>query len=216
MELTTALLREALAASAPLLSLGVAIDVSRARPAGVVVPVRLGPEPAVTLVLRASQLRDHAGEVGFPGGKPEAGDADLASTALRELEEEVGVSGSEVDLVGELRPVPVITGRYLIHPFVGVLRAGASPRVASAEIARVITLPLLPILRGEQPIFAVTGEWLGATVFAPHFPLEGCVLYGASAYIFYELIARLAVRLGCTLPPPQIEAAPPWGDRYAR
>ena len=216
MELTTALIREALRADVPTRALGVAIDVSQARAAAVVVPLRLDPEPVAILVLRASQLRDHGGEVGFPGGKPEPGDADLAATALRELDEEVGVSASEVEILGELVPTPVITGHYLIHPFVGALGPGAAPRVASPEIARVITLPLLPILRGEQPIAAVTGEWNGTTIFAPHFPLDGCVLYGASAYIFYELIARLAMRLGYTLPPPRIEAALPWGDRYAR
>jgi hypothetical protein len=112
--------------------------------------------------------------------------------------------------------MPVITGRYLIHPFVGVLHEGAVAHPASAEVARVIAVPLLPLLSGERPIGAVTGEWNGAQVFAPHFPLEGCVLYGASAYILYELLARLALALGIALPPSRIQQEPPWGDRYTR
>ena len=216
MQITTALIRESLGDRLPLPALGRMIDVRHATAAAVVVPLRLDPEPVAIFVLRGSQLRDHGGEVGFPGGKPDPGDADLAATALRELEEEVGVPASEVELLGELMPMPVITGRYVIHPFVGALRPGAAPRVASPEIARVLTLPLLPILRGEQPIAAVQGEWSGATIFAPHFALEGCVLYGASAYIFYELITRLAAKLGCTLPPPRIEQVAPWGERYSR
>jgi 8-oxo-dGTP pyrophosphatase MutT (NUDIX family) len=215
-QLTHALIREALADRTALPALGGIIDVTQARAAAVVVPLRLEPEPVAVFVLRGSQLRDHGGEVGFPGGKPDPGDLDLTATALRELEEEVGVPASEVEILGELMPTPVITGRYLIHPFVGALRPGAAPRVASPEIARVLTLPLLPILRGEQPIAAVTGEWRGTMIFAPHFALDGCVLYGASAYIFYELLVRLAARLGCTLPPPRIEPIAPWGDRYSR
>jgi 8-oxo-dGTP pyrophosphatase MutT (NUDIX family) len=192
------------------------IDASRARPAAVVVPIVLAPEPHAAVVLRGVDLKEHAGEVGFPGGKPDARDADLAATALRELEEEVGVPRSEVELCGELRPTPVITGRYLIHPFVGVLGPGAIPRVASAEIARVLTLPLMPLLDGGAPIGAVKGEWSGATFFAPHFALDGCVLYGASAYILYELLARLAAALGRALPPLRLQDELPWGSRYGR
>ncbi len=194
--LTVEILRAALAGPLPLPALGSVIDARHARAAAVVVPIQLQPEPAVILVLRGSHLKDHGGEVGFPGGKPDPGDADLAATALRELEEEVGVSASDVELLGELLPVPVITGRYLIHPFVGALREGAAPRVASAEVARVLTLPLGPVLSGHHPIAAVRGEWSGATILAPHFALDGCVLYGASAYILYELLARLAAALG--------------------
>ena len=216
MRIDTKLIREALADPLPLPALGSSIDSSRARPAAVVVPLRLDPEPVTVVVLRGSQLKDHGGEVGFPGGKPDPGDADLTATALRELEEEVGVAASDVEICGPLNPMPVITGRYLIHPFVGALAPGAAPRVASKEVARVLTLPLLPLLTGEQPIGAIRGEWNGALIFAPHFPLDGCVLYGASAYILYELLARLANRLGSPLPAPVIEQEPPWGSRYAR
>jgi hypothetical protein len=88
--------------------------------------------------------------------------------------------------------------------------------VASAEIARVIDMPILPLLSGDAPIEGVGGEWRGVSIVAPHFPLDGCVLYGASAYILYELLCRLAAALGTDLPPPRMRSAPPWGDRYAR
>ncbi len=216
MIITPEIVRRALAGPHALPALGSLIDVRNAKAAAVVVPIAFAPEPAAILVLRGSQLHDHAGEVGFPGGKPDPGDADLPATALRELTEEVGVAASEIDLLGQLMPMPVITGRYLIHPFVGALHEGAAPRVMSPEIARVLTLPLVPLLTGERTIEAVRGEWSGASIFAPHFPLDGCVLYGASAYIFYELLARLASTLGLDLPPPRMTEAVPWGTRYGR
>ena len=214
--ITPDLVRAALALPVPLPQLGTFIDVQKARAAAVVVPLAFEPEPAAIVVLRGSHLHDHAGEVGFPGGKPDPVDPDLAATALRELEEEVGVRASEVDLLGTLVPVPVITGRFLIHPFVGALLRGAAPRVASPEIARVLSLPILPLLTGERPIFAMRGEFAGAMIFAPHFALDGCVLYGASAYIFYELLARLAATLGWVMPEAEMQQDPPWGDRYKR
>jgi 8-oxo-dGTP pyrophosphatase MutT (NUDIX family) len=212
--LDVGLIQQALRGPGELPALGSAIDVSKARAAAVIVPLRLAPEPAALFVLRASHLQDHAGEVGFPGGKPEPDDADLAATALREMHEEVGVPALDVEIVGTLMPMPVITGRYLIHPFVGVLGPGASPRAASPEIARILELPIVPLLTGDRPIAAVQGEWSGARVFAPHFELDGCVLYGASAYIFYELLSRLAATLGLTMPAPRMQETPPWGKRY--
>jgi 8-oxo-dGTP pyrophosphatase MutT (NUDIX family) len=214
--ITASLVRASLADPLPLPALGSIIDCSRAQPAAVVVPLLLDPEPAVVLVLRGAHLTDHGGEVGFPGGKPDPGDADLTATALRELTEEVSVPARDVEILGALMPMPVITGRYLIHPFVGALAPGAAPTAASPEVARVLTLPLLPLLSGAAPIAAVRGEWSGAVIFSPHFQLDGCVLYGASAYILYELLSRLARQLGQALPPAREQKEAPWGNRYAR
>jgi hypothetical protein len=136
------------------------------------------------------------------------------ATALRELDEELGVPPAEVEILGNLVPTPVITGRYLIHAFVGLVSPHAAPRVASAEIERLLSLPLLPLLSGERRIKAVRADWDGVPVFAPHFEVDGAVLYGASAYIFYELLLRLASKLGRTLPPPEVTEVLPWGDRY--
>jgi len=185
------------------------------RAAAVVIPIRLGAEPAATLVLRSSALRDHPGEVGFPGGKQDPGDPDLAATALRELEEEVALRPEDVEVLGRLEAIPVITGRYLIHPFVALLREGLRPRIASPEIARLLDVPLLPWITGAAVIRGVRTEWRGGAS-VPHFELEGCTLYGASAFIFHEMLQRIAAALGRELPAPQLQAELPWGDRYDR
>jgi len=214
MQLTPELLRAALTLGSDPLPHG-PIDTTAARPAAVAVPIAFTPEPRVLLVLRGAHLTDHAGEVGFPGGKPEPGDADLHATAAREMREEVAIDTSDIEWLGALHPCPVITGRYMIHPFVAHVRASARPHVASSEIARIIELPILPLVMGEAPVYATEGEWMGAVWRTPHIHLDGCTLYGASAFILYELLAKIAAQLGRELPPLQIVDTPPWGDRYA-
>jgi 8-oxo-dGTP pyrophosphatase MutT (NUDIX family) len=206
-------LRGVLGVARSLLDVG-AIDVSSARPAGVTVPLALAPEPLVYLVLRGSHLADHAGEIAFPGGKRDAADTSLRATAARELREEVGVDESEIEWLGELSPIPVITGRYVIHPFVGLLADGVVPRVASGEIAEVLPLRLWPYVSGEERVHAFSVEWRGERMTAPHFPLGGRVLYGATAYVTYELLTRIAKAAGRVLPPPIFVADAPWAKRY--
>lgn len=192
------------------------IDVSNARPAGVAVPIALTPEPTCHLVLRSSHLADHAGEIAFPGGKPDASDASLRATAGRELFEEVGVAEHQLEWLGELSPCPVITGRFVIHPFVALLAEGVLPRVASGEIAEVLALPMEPYVCGDERVRAIEVHWEGITALAPHFPVGGRVLYGATAYIAYELLVRLATAMGRELQPPIVEHAAPWGNRYRK
>jgi broad specificity phosphatase PhoE/8-oxo-dGTP pyrophosphatase MutT (NUDIX family) len=185
-----------------------------AQPSAVVVLLRLGPAPSAFVVARSRRLRDHAGELGFAGGKREAGDRDLRATALRELEEELGVSPRDVAELGTLEPVAVITGRYVIHPFVAALAGGATPRAASAEIDDLIEVPLLPLFTGEQRWFQVRVRAGDASRSVPHFRFGQRVLYGASAVVFWELLDRIAAALGVPLPEPIEEAELPWGDRY--
>lgn len=191
------------------------IDVSSARPAGVAVPIALAPEPIVYLVLRGSHLADHAGEIAFPGGKRDEGDASLRATAAREMREEVGVEESWVEWLGELSPIPVITGRFVIHPFVGLLADGVVPQVASGEIVEVLSMPIGPYVAGEQRIHAISVEWRGRKVLAPHFPIGGRVLYGATAYVTYELLSRIAAAMGRELAPPVLETEAAWVRRYS-
>lgn len=184
------------------------------RLAAVVVPLRLGPSPIAFAMVRAAALADHPGEVAFPGGKHEAQDTDLRATAFREALEEVGLGEEALEEVGTLRPVPVITGRFRIHPFVAAVRAGHAPRIASTEIARLIEVPLAAFITGEKRIGAIDATWRGVELRVPHFDLDGCVLYGASAYLFYELLGKLAAHLGAELPPMVVQPDAPWGERY--
>ena len=78
------------------------------------------------LTERRHDLRRHAGEISFPGGRHDDTDADLLATALREAHEEIGLPPEAVEMLGALQPTPTIATGYAIYPFVGLIEPGRS------------------------------------------------------------------------------------------
>jgi len=109
---------------------------------GVLIPIlRQNGSEQILLTVRHSQLKSHPGEISFPGGKAQATDVSLAACALREAEEEIALEPSLVEVVGELDQV-VVSGRYVVGPFVGLLASEASVRPNDQEVRSVVTLDI--------------------------------------------------------------------------
>ncbi len=88
----------------------------------VLVPLHGWPdEPGLIFTERRADMRRHAGEISFPGGRKDDADADLAATALREAQEEIGLDPAGVELCGALPPAATFVTGYRIHPFVGLI-----------------------------------------------------------------------------------------------
>ena len=106
------------------------LDVHGRIDAAVLVPLFLDGDGELHAVFtrRREDLRRHAGEISFPGGRQDDDESDLRLTALREAEEEIGLPPSSVELVGALQPTPTIATNYAVYPFVGLIEPG--PRVA--------------------------------------------------------------------------------------
>jgi 8-oxo-dGTP pyrophosphatase MutT (NUDIX family) len=138
---------------------------------------------------RTEHLPRHPGEISFPGGLTHGEDEDLAATALRETEEELGVPRSEVELLGALPPVHTFVSAILIVPFVGAL-ADARPLVPDdGEIAEVLRYPL-----GDLDAAETTVEWPrdGHVYRGYAYPMrDGNTIWGATASILHELIEVL-------------------------
>ncbi len=147
-------------------------------------------ETFVILTRRSAHVRVHRREVSFPGGAREEGDADLWRTALRETQEEIGLSTSVPRLIGQLEPHFTLSSGSLFHPFVA--RLSERPRVLRADpaeveaILHVSTAELLEpgIFREElwpptdyRPIWEVT-----------FFELETDIIWGATAFILRRLL----------------------------
>jgi 8-oxo-dGTP pyrophosphatase MutT (NUDIX family) len=127
----------------------------------------------------------HGGQVSFPGGKHEAGDASLLETALREAGEEIGLARSEIEVLAALDAVDTRTTGFRVHPFVARIRAPARWTLAAGEIEGVLT-PLVPEL-------ADPGARSEAVLSFPGWPeprpVEAIALEGA--YVLWGLTLRL-------------------------
>ena len=110
--------------------------------AAVLVPIVLHLDmPTLLMTVRATHLRSHAGQISFPGGRVEAGDAGSAAAALRETREEIGLDVSHFEPIGFLHDQIVRTG-YRITPLVALLKPGFTLMTDSTEVAEVFELPL--------------------------------------------------------------------------
>ena len=111
-------------------------------PASVLVPLVQRPDGLrVLLTQRTDHLRDHAGQISFPGGRVEQQDADAVATALREAEEEVGLPRSVVDVIGQL-PHYVTVTNYVVTPVVALVRPPFTLQLDSFEVAEAFEVPL--------------------------------------------------------------------------
>lgn len=112
------------------------------RPASVLVPL-IRRETGVTVLLtqRTEDMPSHAGQIAFPGGRRQAEDIDATATALRETEEEVGLTRDFIDVVGSLDLYRTGTG-YQITPIVGIVTPGFTMRADPREVADVFEVPL--------------------------------------------------------------------------
>lgn len=111
-------------------------------PAAVLVPLVERPAGlSVLLTERSTQLPTHSGQVAFPGGKVDQGDADAIHAALRETQEEVGLAPDFIDVLGEL-PVYVTGSQFIITPVVGLVRGGFHLHPNAAEVAQAFEVPL--------------------------------------------------------------------------
>lgn len=121
---------------------GIASEPQSWRPASVLVPlVDRATEITVLLTQRTDDMPSHAGQIAFPGGRRQAGDADAVATALRETEEEVGLSRQFVDVIGAIDSYRTGTG-YEITPIVGIVSPGFTIHADPREVADVFEVPL--------------------------------------------------------------------------
>jgi 8-oxo-dGTP pyrophosphatase MutT (NUDIX family) len=161
-------------------------------PAAVLVPLFAATNASdayVVLTKRRADLRRHAGEISFPGGRKDPGDVDLSTTALREAEEEIGLPRTQAKLLGALPTTSTSATNYVIHPFVARIPAGLAWRLSAKEVEAVLELPLAGVRAARTK---TTIERRGITFETDAYVLDGHVIWGATARILQHLLERLS------------------------
>lgn len=166
------------------------LDVHGRTDAAVLVPLyRDGNDLYAVFTERRKDLRRHAGEVSFPGGRQDEGEPTLQATALREAEEEIGLASDAVEIVGALRPTPTIATGYAIYPFVGVIEPGMTWTLSAREVARVLELSLAQLRDGYERKRLIRR---GIPILSDTYSVDGQLIWGATARIVRDLLERLA------------------------
>lgn len=160
------------------------------RRAAVLVPIVMRANSlSLLLTLRTEALRQHAGQISFPGGAIDPEDDDAIHAALRETWEETGIAPSFVEPIGYLDRLDTISA-FSITPVVAVVREGFTIRPEPGEVAEVFEVPLDYILHpGRMQSLPVT--WRGQTRQIDEFHYESRRVWGATATILRNLIERL-------------------------
>ena len=158
------------------------------KPAGVLIPLidHGGSDIGVLLTQRSADLKTHAGQISFPGGRVEPGDLDITATALRETEDEVGIVRGGISVIGYLQPMPTITG-YAVTAVVGLIETGYELSVDTAEVEFAFEVPLDFLLDpgNRRP---VRRDLHGSPVVMAEYHFEGKRIWGATAFILERFI----------------------------
>ncbi len=159
-------------------------------PAGVLAPLFCKDGLAHLLFTqRTFTVKDHRGQISFPGGVRHDGDPDLLATALREAQEEIGLDPQVVEVLGALPPVDTITG-YCINPFVGVIPHPYDFRPNPLEVKRLLLLPLEGFYEAGRWSTGVY-HYQGRATRVYYWRCNREVIWGATAQILLHLLARL-------------------------
>ena len=146
-------------------------------------------EPGLVFTERRADLRSHAGEISFPGGRRDHAGEPLAATALREAQEEIGLDPAAVELAGALPPVGTFVTGFKVHPFVGLIEADPPLRPNPTEVAAILMLRLDELRDGFGMRRLVRR---GLPIRTPTYVVGDHLIWGATARILGELLGRLS------------------------
>jgi 8-oxo-dGTP pyrophosphatase MutT (NUDIX family) len=168
-------------------------DSAKATPSAVLVLIhyhRTSGRPHVFLTKRSAGLKTHGGEISFPGGRFAKSDESLLATALRETQEEIGISVRPEQIAGSLKVVRTLTSNHFIVPFVTVQASLPEHKISPSEVDSLLDAPLIDTLRTISPDF----EHYHLAAGAHTFTFEGNVIWGATARIMKQLYDLLVAK----------------------
>ena len=140
----------------------------------------------ICLIRRPATMKNHAGQIAFPGGKREEEDADLVQTALREAYEEIGLTREAVEILGKLSTVYVQVSDFLITPVLGWVKEKPHIKIDASEVDEVFFISLEDIVNPENRCDRELETRTGP-IYAPGYEINGCFVWVATAMMLAEL-----------------------------
>ena len=144
------------------------------------------------VIRRSVYVGVHSGQIAFPGGRYEETDLDVRTTALREIEEEIGITHDKIEIIGRLSDIYVPPSNFLISVFVGYLDEKPVYKIDEREVDEVIEIPFSDFLKPtaiRHKDFYVNS--IKAVANAPYFDVTNAEIWGASAMVISELLDML-------------------------
>ncbi len=167
-------------------------------PAAVLIPLFLKEDQLhVLLTVRTERVETHKGQISFPGGVRESGDDDLLVTALRETEEEVGISPAQIEILGQLDQLVSVTD-FIITPYVGLIPYPHKLAPSEDEIAEILEVPLALFIDDANRHIKKL-EYRGRPTTVYYFDYQGHTIWGVTARILVGFLELLAAEDGALL-----------------
>ena len=148
-----------------------------------VLVVIYGKNPFVVMTEKPKHMKFHAGEISFPGGKLDASDSNLLDTALRETQEELGLTITKTQVIGQLEPVVTLNSGFLILPFVSVINDIPS-LTSNEEVEKILHIPFESFLQTMKQDPDPTHNLIQEMYT---FEFQNQIIWGASARILFQI-----------------------------
>ncbi len=145
----------------------------------------------LVFILRQSRIGVHSEQIGFPGGKPEKGDANLQQTAVRETHEEIGVNPELIELITPMSKLYIPPSNFNVFPFVGITQTQPVFKAQLSEVASIIEISLDDLIHPKYRTSVKVKTADGLSITVPAFNFSGHIVWGATAMILTEIIYLL-------------------------
>ena len=169
---------------------------SQYRQAAVLIPLFIdNDEYKILFTKRTNRVDEHKGQISFPGGSVDEGDASYMETALREAFEEVGLLREDVRILGRADDSLTVASNFIIHPFVGFIPYPYPFEINSHEVKRLIEVPFKAFIEHNAAIREDVYEFDGVLYEGPVYEYQGDIIWGASARIMENLLDILGEKI---------------------
>jgi 8-oxo-dGTP pyrophosphatase MutT (NUDIX family) len=145
-------------------------------------------EYRVLFTKRTDSVEAHKGQISFPGGRIEEEDGSPLETALREADEEIGLSRKDVTVLGQMDDARTVSSNYIVHPFVGLIPYPYDFKTSVREVKELIEVPFQVFLSGDSAGESTSVVYEGATYQTLAYHYRGEVIWGATARIMQNLV----------------------------